>query len=231
MHVIVAGGELIGAQLVTRLLGQGHRAVLIEHRPEVLSRIHRELPTEAVFHGNPATPGVLADSGVREAQVFVTLMPDDAINLALCYLASVVYSVPRTIAAINDPRNGWLFDSRFHVTVGLDTTEVLAHLIEEETTMGEMMTLLKLRRGKFSLVEQRIPRGSSVVGSTIRELDLPDNAVIVAVIRRGDLIVPRGATGFQEDDEVLALTDAPAAERLARVFGGNPESPHSPKSI
>jgi trk system potassium uptake protein TrkA len=69
------------------------------------------------------------------------------------------------------------------------------------------------------------------VGSTIRELDLPENAVIVAVIRRGDLIVPRGATGFQEDDEVLALTDAPAAERLARVFGENPESPHSPKSI
>jgi trk system potassium uptake protein TrkA len=225
MFVVVAGGELTGAWLVQRLLEQGHRALLIEDRPEVLARIHRELPTEAVFHGNPATPGVLAGSGIAEAQVFVTLMPDDAVNLALCYLATTMYSVPRTIAGINDPRNAWLFDRRFRVTVGVDTTEVLAHLIEEETSTGEMMTLLKLRRGKFSLVEQRIPRGSAAIGSPIRDLDLPENSVIVAVIRRGDVIVPRGATTFQEGDEVLALTDVSAAERLARMFGGGVETP------
>jgi len=225
MFVVVAGGELTGAWLVQRLLEQGHRALLIEDRPEVLARIHRELPTEAVFHGNPATPGVLAGSGIAEAQVFVTLMPDDAVNLALCYLATTMYSVPRTIAGINDPRNAWLFDRRFRVTVGVDTTEVLAHLIEEETSTGEMMTLLKLRRGKFSLVEQRIPRGSAAIGSPIRDLDLPENSVIVAVIRRGDVIVPRGATTFQEGDEVLALTDVSAAERLAPMLGGGVETP------
>ncbi len=123
MFVVVAGGELTGAWLVQRLLEHEHRALLIEDRPEVLARIHRELPTEAVFHGNPASPGVLASSGIAQAQVFVTLMPDDAVNLALCYLASTLYSVPRTIAGINDPRNAWLFDRRFHVTVGVDTTD------------------------------------------------------------------------------------------------------------
>lgn len=225
MFVIVAGGELIGAQLALGLVGQGHRALLVEDRPEVLARIHRELPTESVFHGNPLSPRVLETAGIRTAQVLVALMPHDALNLALCYAASKVYSVPRTIAGINDPRNAWLFDRKFRVNVGLDTTQVLAHLIEEETSMGDMMTLLKLRRGRFSLVEQRISGGSEAIGTSIRELDLPDNCVIVAVIRHGDLVVPRGVTTFQDGDEVLALTDVPAAERLARLFGSSPDRP------
>ena len=46
-------------------------------------------------------------------------------------------------------------------------------------------------------------------------LDLPENCVIVAVIRQGNLVVPRGSMIFQTDDEVLALTDAEAAECYA----------------
>jgi len=59
------------------------------------------------------------------------------------------YGVPRTIASINDPRNGWLYDEKFKVNVGLDNTEILAHLIEEETTMGDMMTLLNCGEGSI----------------------------------------------------------------------------------
>jgi trk system potassium uptake protein len=219
MFVMIAGGELIGAHLAARLHEQKHRVVLIEHQPAVLERIHRELPTETIFQGNPSVPQVLEQAGIREAQVLVTLTPHDATNLVLCYAAKTIYGVQRTIAGINDPRNGWLFDEKFKVNVALDPTEIFSHLIEEETSMGDMMTLLKLRRGQFSLVEQRIPPASAVIGTAIRDLDLPENSVIVAVIRQGNLIVPRGGTMFEEDDEVLALTDAEAAEQLADLIG------------
>jgi len=59
MLVLIAGGELIGADLTARLLGQNHRVLLIEHKPDILDRIHRELPTEAIFQGDPASPRVL----------------------------------------------------------------------------------------------------------------------------------------------------------------------------
>jgi len=218
MLVLIAGGELIGADLTARLLGQNHRVLLIEHKPDILDRIHRELPTEAIFQGDPASPRVLEQAGIRDAQVLVALTRDDATNLVLCYAAKTIYGVPRTIASINDPRNGWLYDEKFKVNVGLDNTEILAHLIEEETTMGDMMTLLKLRRGQYSLVEQRIPANAALLGTPIKDLDLPENCVIVALIRKGDLVVPRGSTIFQANDEVLALTDAKAAEELGQLF-------------
>jgi len=144
---------------------------------------------------------VLEQAGIRDAQVLVALTRDDATNLVLCYAAKTIYGVPRTIASINDPRNGWLYDEKFKVNVGLDNTEILAHLIEEETTMGDMMTLLKLRRGQYSLVEQRIPANAALLGTPIKDLDLPENCVIVALIRKGDLVVPRGSTIFQANDE------------------------------
>lgn len=220
MFVLIAGGELIGAELTSRLLAQNHRVLLIEHKPAVLDRIHRELPTEAIFHGDPASPLALEQAGIRDSQVLVALTPHDATNLVLCYAAKTIYGVPRTIAGINDPRNAWLFNEKFKVNIGLDTTEILAHLIEEEMTMGDMMTLLKLRRGQYSLVEQRIPANCAVLGTPIKELDLPENCVIVAVIRNGALVVPRGSTVFKENDEVLALTDTKAAEELAQLFDG-----------
>ena len=218
MFVLIAGGELIGAELTSCLLGQGHRALIIEDKPAILDRIHRELPTEAIFQGDPASPQALEQAGIRDAQVFVSLTHSDATNLVLCYAAKTIYGVPRTIADINDPRNAWLYDDKFKVNVGLDTTEILAHLIEEETTMGDMITLLKLRRGQYALVEQQIPADAALLGTPIKDLDLPENCVIVALIRKGDLVVPRGSTVFQADDEVLALTDAKAAEELAQLF-------------
>lgn len=219
MFVLIAGGGLIGAELASRLLVQERRVLLIEHEPAILDRIHRELPTEAIFHGDPTSPLVLEQAGIRDAQVLVALTRHDATNLVLCYAAKTIYGVTRTIAGINDPRNGWLFDENFKVNIGLDTTDILAHLIEEQTSMGDMMTLLKLRRGQYSLVEQRIPIDAAVLGSAIKDLDLPENCVIVAVIRKGELLVPRGSTSFMPDDEVLILTDTEAAKELSQLFG------------
>ncbi|HEX9090067.1 MAG TPA: TrkA C-terminal domain-containing protein, partial [Anaerolineales bacterium] len=134
------------------------------------------------------------------------------------YLAHTLFGVPRTIGRINNPRHAWLFNEKLHVDVALNESAVLAHLIGEEMSLGDMMTLLKLRRGQYSLVEVVIRPGVQVVGSPIKDLPLPEQCVIVAILRKGDMIVPRGATVMEVDDEVLAVTDKDGAERLAELF-------------
>jgi len=94
----------------------------------------------------------------------------------------------------------------------------MARLIEEEMSMGDMMTLLKLRRGDYSLVEEKIPAGAPAVGKAIMDMKLPDNCVIAAIIRQGKVIVPRGLTTLQAEDEVLAITDSAGAEQLVTLF-------------
>jgi trk system potassium uptake protein TrkA len=164
MFVLIAGGGRTGTQLALLLLEQTHNVIVVENRKEVLNRLHHELPTEVIYEGNPTEAGVLELAGIRQAHVLAAAMADDADNLVICYLARQSYGVPRTIARINNPRNAWLFDQTFHVDVSLNHSEVMARLIEEEMSMGDMMTLLKLRRGEYSLVVVKIPPGARAVG-------------------------------------------------------------------
>jgi trk system potassium uptake protein TrkA len=104
------------------------------------------------------------------------------------------------------------------VDVALNQAQILASLIQEEMSLGDMMTLLKLRRGRYSLVEQKIPPSAPAVGRAIQELALPPQSVIAAVIRGGEILMPRGALRFASNDEVLAIVDPQAAEALAVLF-------------
>jgi trk system potassium uptake protein TrkA len=217
--VIIAGGGRTASTLASVLVQQKHEVRLVEHRREVLSHLHRELPTEAIHEGDPTQPHVLEEAGIRRAQVLACSMPEDADNLAVCYAARTLFGVPRTIACINNPRNAWLYDARFHVDVALNQAEILSSLIEEEMSLGDMMILLKLRRGRYALVEEKIPAGAQAVGVSIRELALPPRSVIAAVIRHGEVLIPRGDLRFDVDDEVLAIVDPAAAEVLAAMFG------------
>ncbi len=221
MFVLIAGGGPTGAQLAALLVAQHHEVRLVEQHRPVLAHIHRELPTEVIYEGSVTDPQVLEQAGIRQAQVLVACTPNDAENLVLCFLARTLYGVRRTIARVNSPHTAWLFDEKFHVDVALNETVILAHLIEEQMSMGDMMTLLKLRRGEFSLVEVRVAEGARVIGAAIKDLALPEQCVITAVIRQGAMVVPRGATVFEVGDEVLAVTDHQGAEQLAALFTPN----------
>lgn len=219
MFVLITGGGRTAAHLATVLLAQDHTVHIIEDREDVLSRLHRQLPTEVIFEGQSTDPDLLVDAGIEQANVLAACTSNDAENLALCYYARARYGVPRTIARISNPRAAWLFDQKFQVDAALNQSEILASLIEEEMSLGDMMTLVKLRRGSFSLVEEKIPPSARAVGVSIRDLTLPRNSVIAGIIRHGDILVPRGDTVFQVGDEVLAIVDHDSADDLAAIFG------------
>ena len=224
MNVLIAGGGRTGATLARTLVAARHEVRLLEHRPDVLAHIHRELPTEIVYEGDATDPRTLELAGIAKADVLVAALANDADSLSLCFIARERFRVPRTIATINNPHNAWLFDAKFHVDVALNQADILASLIEQEMSLGDMMTLLKLRRGSYSLVSEKLPPGSVAVGRSIQELPFPSNSVVCAVVRRGGIVIPRGGLRFEEGDEVLALVDEASMAPLAALFGA-PESP------
>lgn len=223
MFVIITGGGRTGTQLASYLIGQNHRVRVVESRRDILARMHHELPTEIIYEGTPTDPAVLRNAGICDAHVLAACMDNDSQNLAICFLGRAVFKVRRTVARINNPRAAWLFGKDFHVDVAVNQAEIMSSLIEEEMSLGETMTLLALRRGKYSLVEEKIPPGAKAAGACIKDLGLPDHCVIAAVIRKGELLPPRGAFVFEEGDEVYAITDREGAARFAELLGtGSP---------
>jgi len=218
MIVIVTGGGRVGAQLTSLLLNAGHRVRLIENRPQILERLHLEIPTESIFVGDPTLPATLEEAGLEKADVLAATLPEDAHNLAISSFARFCFNVPRVIARINNPHNSWLFTPIMGVDVALSQADLIANIIQEEMSLGDMMTLLKLRRGKYTLVEEKILPGAQAIGVAIKDLGLPDDCVIAAIIRDDNVKVPRGITTFEAKDEILAITDEGGRQYLQKLF-------------
>lgn len=221
MFILIAGGGRTGMQLSTLLLSEGYKVHLIEHRPELLIHLHQELPTEVIYEGEATDPEVLEEAGIRQAHIMAACTADDATNLVICFMARQRFGVPRTIARVNNPRDEWLFSETFHVDVALNQANVLSSLIREEMSLGDMMTLLKIRRGRYSLVEEKVEPGARAIGIPIKDLGLPEECIIAAIIRDGQVTLPRGATTLQEWDEVLAITSPTAAAGLDELLSAS----------
>ena len=218
MFVLIAGGGRTGARLANLLLNQNYQVKLIEFRSDRLGHLHQELPTEAVYEGHPIDPSVLESAGARNAHVIAAVTSNDALNLALCFIAKTMFDVPRTIARVNNPNNAWLFNEKFKVDVALNSADVLARLIQEEMSLGDMMTLFKLHRGRYSVVEEKVPAGAKVIGIQLKDMDLAEHCVIAAIIRHGVMTLPRGDSTLQEDDEIVAVASPDGMKKLSELL-------------
>jgi trk system potassium uptake protein TrkA len=218
MFVLIVGGGKIGSHLAALLLESGYEVKLIDHRPEVLERLAQELPQNVVVAGDGSSPSVLEAAGIGRANVLAAVTAEDDANLVITTLGRFEFNVPRIIARVNDPRNAWMFNAEMGVDVVLNQADILAKLIAEEMSLGDMMTLLKLRRGEYSLVEEKLPPRSQMLQAPLKDLLLPETCVIAAVIRHGKVLVPRGDMRFEVGDEVLAVIGNESLPSLRALF-------------
>ena len=218
MNVVVVGGGNTGSHLAKILIDASHTVRVIEERSSILEKLGQEISQENIIEGDGSSPVILEKAGIQKAQVLVAATGSDETNLVITSLGKFEFNVPRVIARINNPKNAWLFTADMGVDVALNQSEILASLSAEEMSINDMMTLAKLRRGKYSLVEEKIAPNSPVIGIAIKDMPLPQNCVISGIIRKGEIVLPRGITTLEEDDEVLALVDDNAREQLAKFL-------------
>jgi trk system potassium uptake protein TrkA len=219
MFVIIVGGGNTGSYLAKMLLDGGHTVKVIEERPAVLEKLKAELPAEVIIPGDGSSPVTLENADVLSAHVLAAVTGLDETNLVITSLARFEFNVPRVIARVNNPKNAWLFTHEMGVDVALNQAEIFAHLIAEEMSLGDMMTLFKLRRGEYSLVEEKVHPLAAAVNQYLNALQLPSECVIVAIIRKNQLLIPHGDTILQPADEVLALVHSSQLAQLATLLG------------
>ncbi len=219
MYVIIVGGGKVGAHLASLLLDEGHTVRVIESRPDMLEKLHRILPLECIHEGDGTDPVRLEQLGARRANVLAAVTGEDETNLVATSLARYEFNVPRIIARVNNPLNTWLFNSELGVDVALSQADVMAKMIIEEMSLGDMITLLKLRKGEVELVEEKIAEDSPVVGKAVRDVNWPPQCTLAAVIRKGDVIAPNGSTVLEFCDEVLAVVHTSQRRALANLLG------------
>lgn len=216
MFITIVGGGKVGTFLAKTFSQRGHSIVLVEKDEKIASKVAEEYEKILVVGGDGCDPEVLRDAHIEKANVLVAVTGDDEDNLIICQLAKDTFLIPRVIARVNNPRNEKTFQ-----TLGIDAisaTTIISKLIEEEATVGEIKTLLSLKKGKLSIVEMTLTSESPVVGKKIQDLSLPEDVVLTTIIRENEIIFPKGNTVFYPGDSIIAFTAVEKEKQVKQIF-------------
>ena len=195
MRVTIAGAGAVGRSIAAELIENGHEVMLIERD---LAEVEPEaVPAAEWVHADACEVASLEDAQVQDCDVVIAATGDDKVNLVVSLLAKTEFAVRRVVARVNDPRNEWLFTESWGVDVAVSTPRMLAAMVEEAVSVGDLVRLLTLRQGKANLVEVTLPAEHPARG--------PAGARRAAARRRG----PRG-------DPARRAGDRPAVRRPAR---------------
>ena len=218
MKVLIVGGGIVGSFLA-RILIEKHEVVAVEQDPVRAQVITDELPGVRVVTEDGCEPWVLEFAGVKDADLVVAVTGDDEDNLVVSYLSKFEYDAPQVIARVNNPVNRWLFTRSWGVDVEVSTPDIIAKIIEEETTLGEVVTVMKLQASDIGLVEITLAPDTGALGKSLSELLLPPETLIVTVVREDAMLIPKADTVLQPRDRVLAITNVNNQKALESLLG------------
>ncbi len=218
MVVMIVGCGRVGSFLARVFREEGHEIILVEKEKEVCERVEKQEGLKP-FRANACDPLQLEESGIRRAEVVLVVTGHDEDNLVISQLAKQYFNVPRVVARVNNPKNKWLYTRDWGVDVAISQTHIIADILKEQASLGDLVTLLRLRGGEVALVEVTIESGSSIQGKQVKDLELPPHSLLVGLVRGEDLILPKGNTELKEGDEIIALTLVKYEKDLASALG------------
>jgi trk system potassium uptake protein TrkA len=219
MLVAIAGAGNVGLFIANELVDGGHEVLLIENNLEVVKRIpSRDGIT--VYAADACEVSSLKEAGLERCDVLVAATGDDEDNLVVSLLAKQEFAVPRVIARVNHPKNHWLFNESWGVDISVSTPHLITALVGEAVSVGRLVRLFQLEGGAVALVEVTLADDAPVSQQAVRDIDIPRDATIVAIVRDDHVIMPRGDTLLLPGDEVLALVTTEAEEQLRTMLTG-----------
>lgn len=219
MRIAIAGAGNAGRAIARELIANGHQVLLIDKNPKALKM--ESVPSAEWLLADACEISALDKAKLDICQVMVAATGDDKVNLVSSLLAKTEYGVPRVVARVNHPKNEWLFDSSWGVDVAVSTPRIIAALVEEAVSVGDVVRLFSLKAGQANLVELTLPDNSICIGKSVAEVQLPDDASLAAIIRDNHVITPSAHDVFSAGDELIFVASAKAEELLKSCFVAN----------
>ncbi len=216
MRVAIAGAGAVGTSIAQELIEYGHQLLLIDRE----SRAIREetLPEADWVQADACEVASLEEAALQTCDVVVAATGDDKVNLVVSLLAKTEFGVNRVVARVNDPRNEWLFNDAWGVDVAVSSPRVLAALVEEAVTVGDLIRLMTFRQGRTNLVEITLGGNSPWAGRPVRDVKLPRDVALVTILRGDRVIVPSPDDPLEVDDELLFVAHQDVEEELRQLM-------------
>jgi trk system potassium uptake protein TrkA len=216
MRVAIAGAGNVGRSIASELLGNGHSVLLIEREQRSMKVV--SVPTAEWLLGDACEVDTLVQARLQECDVVVAATGDDKANLVLALLAKTEFGVDRVVARVNHPKNEWLFNESWGVDVSVSSPRLLAAVVEEAVSVGDLVRLMTFRQGQANLVELTLAPDADLVGKTLSTVSWPTDSTLVAILREGRVLTPSPDGALEAGDELLFVATTEVEEELDAVL-------------
>ena len=212
MRVAIAGAGNVGRSIARELIDKGHQVLLVERDASHIKV--GSVPRADWVQADACELDTLREARFETCDVVIAATGDDKVNLVVSLLAKTEFAVDRVVARVNHPKNEWLFNDSWGVDVAVSSPRLLAALVEEAVSVGDLVRLMTFRQGEANLVEITLPDDAWVIGHAVREVLWPRDTALVAVLREGHVMLPSPTQQFQAHDELMLLATAEREEEI-----------------
>ncbi len=223
MYVVIAGAGKVGSNLARELIEKGNEVTVIENDRRRYLLVEEELE-HAIQYGDATELWVLERAGIARADLAVAVTGDDEDNILICQMAKERYLCERIIARVNNPRNLQHFQL-LGIQPAVSATDLILRLIEHEVPQYGLVHLLDLRDEQLEIIEIEVTGSAPAASQRVMDIDVPEGALIISVLRDGRGFVPKADTVIEAGDEVLLVLDPGLEPQITAQFAPNGRGP------
>ena len=217
MRIAIAGAGAVGRSIAAELIDGKHQVMLIERQA---SQFEPETVEQADWVlGDACEVSTLEEAGIERCDVVIAATGDDKVNVVVALLAKTEFAVRRVVARVNNPDNEWLFTDAWGVDVAVSTPRILAAMVEEAVSVGDLVRLMTFRQGQANLVELTLPAETPLAGRPVSEIGLPRDAALVTILRGERVIVPQPEDPLEAGDELLFVASTEVEPDIRKALG------------
>jgi len=224
MNIIIAGDGEVGLHLAESLVNSNHNITIVDPHEDLLKMIetHADLMT---INGDSTSISVLQRANVRKADLLISVVHDEHINLMTCILAKKL-GAKKVIARVNTMENLSLQNRQIYQELGID-----ALISPEDIAAQEIISLLKqsaatevfdFSDGKLQLFMIKLEQSAPVIDKTLNDIAAEFKTLdfrAVAIHRNRSTFIPRGDDRFEAGDLAYVITKPEAIEQLLELGG------------
>ncbi len=206
LKIIVNGCGKVGKTMIESLTLEGHDVVAIDTDTAVLSEISNMYDI-ACINGNGADSDILIESGISDAELFVSVAGSDELNMLSCFLAKKL-GAAHTIARIRTPdyndKSLATIRQQFDLSMAINPELLAAHEIFNILQLPSAVNVETFSRRNFEMVELRIKEGSGLDGLSLLDFrkKYSANFIVCAVKRDNKGYIPDGKFVLKAGDRI-----------------------------
>ena len=221
MNAVVVGCGKVGSELARTLVNDGHNVSVIDNQQKSLNEVAGDLDVMA-YLGNGSDLKVLEEAGLREADIFIAVSTSDELNLLACLMAKEEAHC-ETIARVRDPlysREVEFFKARLGLSKIINPEHLAATEIYNLLQFPALSRIDFFNGGEVAIATLSVKREYRFTGKSLQNIMKEEpgiKALVCAVVRDGDNIIPRGDFVIQAGDVITIVAAKNDMRRLLKA--------------